>query len=214
MIPQPTKATLDPVDKVSNLYFGTDAHPMNGRYAMRGAVCWPIVTLSGMDRVSQGHLIIAGQHLDSGILWVFSDAEFVTVDHVVGEAGRIEIEGAVTLFNRAWATFFAKVFYFAHPEALHKPYHLQVLRSKLIDPKPTFIDLEADDTVVAQHALWRWMRSGALRIDKDSALAREIGLFQQQQADVKELRPAVHAMCALTHGLDRFGFRAKRRVEK
>lgn len=186
---------------------GGDKNPLNGEYYVRGGVCWPVAVRVSDGQSSVGHLVLVGHHLESGRRVVLDECQFVCVDPIV-ENGGVAFEGCANWFNSAWTNYFTRYLYWHQDETTHRMYLMQVLRSRMIEPKPGFIEIPWQDDQVAVSVMWKLGNTGQLKIQPDSVLLEQLRRFQAVlgRPDMGEY-PAVHALLCALYGMERWPWR-------
>ena len=186
--------------KTSMLYFD-EQDPME--FCMRGGICWPIKYEINGRIDTNGYAVMAGMDVDSKVVYVFEEQQWVTIDHIIRD-NKIEHHGLSQWFNRLWNDYFASKFYFHQPHQLAKRFRLQASRSDMIKPKPKFKELPPTDTDDIVAAIWHIVKEGALKYTKGGLVEEQLKMVK---AGDKQVLPAVHALgCALV-GLARYPWR-------
>ena len=204
----PKLCKMNPDRKTSSLIFDKQYENMNGEYYLRGGTCWPIPIRIGADHGASGFILMAGRNVVTNKIFVFEQKLFLTVDHILDSTGGIEIEGLSHWFNTLWANYFASSFYYHQDESTHKTFLLQVLRSKMIMPKPSFVETAWQGDANMDALIWRLGNTGMLKFEKDSELHDALHLFEIQ-SNHKDTIPAIHALkCALV-GLERYPWKVR-----
>jgi len=172
---------------------------------MRGGICFPVKyqSLKGID--NHGYAIIAGQDVKTGIVHVFEQMNWVTIDDIlVKDTNVIKHHGLSHWFNMGWNKYFIRAFYFNQPDELSRRFRLQILRSAMIDPKPRFIEIHISNKNDLLSSIWHRIKTGMLEIEKDS----EIGyILKETMAGDKELYPQIHALGCCLLGLEEYPWR-------
>ncbi len=198
---RPRKVLYDLEKRISTLYFHDGS---SGDYRMRGAVCWPMtVERTKGDPNVEGFILMAGQDVDTGKVFIFEQKKFVVVDHIVNN-GVIEFEGISSWFNRCWSKYFARDFFWNQTREHAKAYRLEVIRSKMIDPKPQFIEVGWGDVAEVKHTVWKLVKTNKIWYEQGSQLHEELDLIKKGEL---ETVPSVHAMMCLAYGLERYPIR-------
>ena len=201
-IERPLKVHLDGDGKLSILEF-SDREV--GRYYMRGGICWP--RFEGRDVGMVGCAVMCGQDVDSGIIRVFEQCEFAVIDHIVTPEGLIEIEGLAPWFNMCWSRYMARKFYYSssHTET-HRKYLLEVLRSKMIEPKPEFIEVFFGDSDDMTHTLCSRIQERKFQHRAEDQLAEE---FPVWHAELGAPPAVIDAVCVCVEGFSRYQYRPR-----
>jgi hypothetical protein len=197
---KPRKATYNQRRETSTLYFKNLDD--SKEFYMRGAVCWP-------EGDSDGFAIMAGQQIDNGQVYVFEQAGFITIDDIRGKDQIIKYHGLASWLNRCWSKYFARRYFWNQPQAIHDRFRLQIYRSRSVEPKPGFIEIDLGKTE-ERPLVADFIRTELLIVGKDSELAEQLDIARQ---DEKAELPAVRALGRCLAGLQRFPF-ARDHVEE
>lgn len=202
-MPKPQHFDYNADDRTSWLVFDKANRAMDGRYAMRGGICWPIIVSPGNVR---GYAIVGGQHIESKVVWVFEETEFYTIDHVI-TAGRLEIPGLCGFFNKAWSAYGCQRYYVHQDESTCQSYRVKVHRSDRVKPKPSLIPVPwTDDANVSALAdLYAATNKG--KMDGDGPLFKAYQLATVQPGHQS---PELHALKCLLASFERFPYRKQR----
>jgi hypothetical protein len=185
----------------------------SGEYCIRGAICWPrpveeMVTQNGQGvlvRKVEGYALLGCQDIHTGVIWVMEEQPFVVIDSIL-DKGKITYEGLSLWFNRNWAKYLSKKYYFQDEYELSRQYRLNISRSKMIEPKPTLIQIDTTKDVDLTHSIWRFISLKQLRYDKTGYLYQKLNLLKQ---DDKSLNPAIYALQLLCFGFERYPYKER-----
>jgi len=206
---RPTIRRYDAEQKTSHLFFGNKEHPLNGEYYMRGGICFPVPVRIGADNGANGFALMCGMNVDTKKVYVFEETAFLTIDHIVGTGGDVEMEGLCGWLNECWSYYFAKQFYWHQDPETKKTYMLDILRSAMIKPHPVLVHIDWNDDHQIEHVLWRLGNTGVMKLRADGQLHDCLRLLEVQTENA-QIIPGVHALkCALA-GLLRYPYRKKR----
>jgi hypothetical protein len=190
---KPRKATFNQRRETSTLYFKD--FDDSREFYMRGGVYWP-------EGDSDGFALLGGQNVKSNRVHVFEEMEFATIDDIRNKDQSIKYHGLSSWLNRCWAKYFAKLYFWNQPQAIHDRFRLQISRSRSVEPKPGFIEIDLgkdhERRLVAD-----FVRTGRLVIGKDSELSRQLDVARH---DEKTELPAIKALGRLLAGLQRYPF--------
>ncbi len=207
---KPQKAHFNIERGTVNLYFPRD--PKTGEipwseYYLKGGICFPIPIQSQEgDTDVQGYVLMAGVDQISKVITIFEEIPFLVINNIVALDGTLEFKGVGPEFNRIWAKYYAKDYYFHQHLEAKKQYLLEILRTRSIEPKPAFIEVPWDTVEEAMHIVWKNIKTGKLRYQKDGQLHRELGKVEKGD---KEIFPSVYALQVLLAGLERFPYRGR-----
>ncbi len=175
---------------------------------MRGGICFPIryESLTGID--NHGYAIIAGQDLKTGIVHVFEQMNWITIDDILAkdESNKVKYPGLSHWLNMAWSRYFMQAFYFSQPDELSRRFRLQVLRSPMINPKPRFIEIHINKEDELLSVIRHRIKTGLLEIEKDSEIAILLKEAREERREVK-LFPQIHALGCCLLGLEQYPWR-------
>ena len=172
---------------------------------MRGGICWPQLTERSDQRDFQGFIVMCGQDIRDGTVYVWEQRHFECIDNIICQ-DVIKYYGIASWLNKVWTNYFARDYYWHQPFELHKRYMLQIIRSEMVAPKPQFIEIDWTDAAEAQMIVWEYVKLGKIVFPMDSEVHRELNLVKKKE---KETSPAVYALqCALT-GIERFPWRKR-----
>lgn len=184
-------------DTVSLLFDGN----RTGEYHVRGGICWPVP----VGNRAEGALVIGAQDVKSGIVRICGQTPLLCVDHVIDPTtGVIKYRGVAGWLNQGWQSYHARMFYYRQSEDVHKRWALQVLRSKLVEPKPAFRPVVWKDHAEGRALILAWL--GAERVIFPAGSPVDHGL-RQAEAQSGAPVPVVHAVTALLAGLERYPWR-------
>lgn len=201
MIPKPYRTAVHPDGSVYYEFKGHD-NDKNGKYYVRGSVCWPV--LNDQTGISEGFIICAAQHIDSGTLVVFESGPFRCVEHILDKNGKIEYEGISTWFNAVWSHYNCNLFYRSDSDDTHRVYLKQILRSTMIKPAPGFPELKITDRDDAINILFAWRTRKQIVMDEDSKLHSDVLFWENTGRKVQ--MPSVDAILTLVNGFERYKF--------
>ena len=182
-----------------------DSKVPSGDYWLRGGICWPGLQPRGMDHGLRGFAVMCGQLLETKVIYVFRQADFWTVDPVLGGDNALPTQGLAVWLNHSWADLFADTYFWHQPQETHRKYLLQILRSPMVQPKPHFIEVDWSKLEQAHPTLWETLQAQRLKFSTESELHRQLRQFQAQ---TYETPPAVYALCCCLMGYDRYPYRA------
>jgi len=189
---KPRKATYNQKRETSTLY--SKDFDDSREFYMRGGVCWP-------EGDANGFAIMAGQQFNNGRVYVFEQMEFATIDDIIQD-GQIRYHGLSSWLNQCWSKYFAYLYFWNQPQAIHDRFRLQISRSRSVEPKPGFIEIDLGNDnerpLVAD-----FVRTERLVIGKDSELTEQLEVARH---DEKAELPAVRALGRCLAGLQRFPF--------
>jgi len=199
---RPKKAHANIDRGTSTLYFEDEVQTRE--YYMVGGICWPFMyQVDDKPTDVMGYAIMAGQDIETRVVHIFEHREFVAVDHIFGPNNLILYHGIAPFFNQVWANYYARRFYFNQPDEMSKRYHLEVIRSPMIAPKPAIIEIPLPDPMSALSSVWQHIKTKTVQIPRGTILAEHIKLNKTN----KVILPAVQALACLLVGLDRFPYR-------
>ena len=200
----PSQQVYDHKRKVSRLWWEDGAE---GDFVVKGGICWPIAVGVGFNRTMKGAVVLIGLDISTNVVYVFDERWFVCIDHVLSADGGIKHEGLAPWFNICWSKYFAKMFYYNHNRDTHRTYMLQVLRSKMIDPKPQFVEVDWDDEAQAERV---YLELGSL----GRFVGVEGGHIQtaRQESRIRpgeSISPVLRALYAGLTGLEKYPYKCR-----
>ena len=207
---KPNKAYYNQDRKTSSLFF--DDEKIDGEYHMRGGICWPTGYEFEGTKDIMGYAILGGYNVLTKKLWLFEQRAFVIIDSILDDDGKIVFHGLATWFNDNWSRYFAKNYYWNQEDHLKLQHSLEIRDSRMIDPKPQFIETEWSSINEMQHILWKYIKLGSKKVylgSKGSMLKLHIDVMKQ---DDKEALPAVHALFCLLAGLAKRPYRKRKEI--
>jgi len=196
--------------QTTNLSFPLgDPYPHEiAEFYIRGGVCWPItVERDDGHKDFEGFAIMAGQNIKTKQITVFDQRAFVCIDNIVGENSVIEYPGLAPWLNECWAKYFGEKFYWHQDWQLAKTYRLDVHRSKMVKPKPQFIEIEWANDEDIEVLIWKYVKMGRLVFQEGSDL--DVALRSVKKGE-KETLPPVHALACLLAGIERHPWRERK----
>jgi len=173
-------------------------------YYMRGGICWPMTVERGGVQDVFGHAVMAGFDIKTGEIRVFEEREWVVVHSILNKDHHIEFEGLAPWLRKLWSEYFALDFFWHQSKVLTKSYRLEVFRSDVIQPKPSFTHIDWSDDEAALHTLWKHVKLKTLITERPSA-----ELLRERKYGEKQILPAIHALQCLVEGLERYPYRGE-----
>lgn len=208
----PTRCVADLKRRRVRLEFdppGDSAAPW-GWYEMRGGVCWPVIGEVGLE----GCIVMTGRHVETGVVYVFEEREFVTIDHILDDDEKIRYEGLCTWFPKIWASYFARRFHQRQHQLTTERYEVQVRRCRPIVPKPVWFDTIWDEDETALAVVYEHDAAGRLKFRSRGPVHLEMQEFQAERVASRQERrrvpptteyPALHALTCTLVGFDDIG---------
>jgi len=179
---------------------------------MRGGICFPFKyeSLKGID--NHGYAVIAGQDFKTDIVHVFEQINWITIDDILSKGASqeslpmntIKYPGLSHWFNMGWNKYFIQTFYFNQPDELSRRFRLQIIRSKMINPKPRFVEIDINNKDDLLSGIWHRIKTGKLEIEKDSEIAE---ILKGTMIDDKEVFPQIHALGCCLLGFEQYPWR-------
>lgn len=179
-----------------------------GEFDIRGGVCWPITYQINGTLESGGHILVAGKNLDSGVVTIFEQQEFMFVEPIINrETQLIEFPGISNFLNNAYANYYCRKYYWHQDPETAKQHRIEITRSQMIKPKPALIEVPwGDGSSDAGHIIWKFVKANRLQYKKGSELHKQLELTK---IDTKQMYPATHALQCALMGMSRFPFRRR-----
>jgi hypothetical protein len=198
---QPTNRHMMRTGSVT-LYFDND----QADFYARGGICWPMAW--GYDHKINGHVLIAGQDIDTGEITIFREQEFVSVSNII-ENGKIIFAGLESFFISGWSDFYLRDFFWHGNQITTKKWRLGTIRNNMIDPKPFFLNVDWAGDDQAALMMWHELKTENINmkpIGEKSILVRDINSIQKNDPNPP---PSVHALMALIAGYNRYPWRQR-----
>ena len=200
----PTHAWYNADRKTSTLFFPDET---SEEYHIRGGLCWAVPVATGATPRVEGFACVLALDIRTRIVYVLAERRFVSIDHVIGELGRITHEGVSTFFNSAWHEYFCSTWYYHQCKETTKMYRLQVGRSKMIQPKPQFVHVPWSDDAIAENTVWQMGNRNLLRPEHESETHLALKMAPVQ---IGQVSAPLMALTAGLNGLERFPWREPR----
>lgn len=204
----PIHKTYDDYRKTTWLYF--DEGDPRESY-IRGGICFPVHYRTSQGIVNNGYAVIGGKDLITGIVWIYGQMSFVTVDDILATEGdpdypvnAVKYPGLSHWLNKMWGDYFSQTFYYNQPEELSRRFILQIKRSFMIKPKPRIVEVPITNERDFLSSVWHWSKTEKIKIDKDSQLVKDMASMQE---DDKNILPSVYALGCLLMGVERYPWR-------
>ena len=209
--PQRVLMTAD--NRVVKLFFPDNSVAPNGEYRLRGGISWPVPV--GVQ--VEGFVILIGEHIKSGIIYIFRQHAFNSIDPIIagmaagaGDAERIPWPYLAEWINEVWAHYFCRHFFWNQDVDLGEHFIRQVSHSALLGRRPIFQRVSWDKS--EQQAMMQVIALGSAR----RLIGREVEgvnkALQMYQVDTKSFFPALQALSCAIVGLDQMA--TARRVEE
>jgi len=166
---KPTKAKWDREQHLTRLFF--EGRQEEDRYYVTGAIEWAIGLIPG-------YAVLSAQHVKTGVLWIFEEFPFWTVQTVGMEKPLWEF------FRTAWKKYLCRYFYYSNPKD-HSRFLRQVYQEPLIRSHPVFVEAEyaskAHDRL--DNLILEYQRQGKIKIDKEAGDREIIGNLYDQLSE-------------------------------
>jgi hypothetical protein len=189
----PSNVNVNPDQRTGHYVFPKD-HPIpTGDYYPAGGVCWPSAGIGYTSRA--GVVLSAICETTTRILYITGQETFLSVAHITKPGtNHIEYAGCCEFFNRVYANWLCRRYYYDQSDPIHEPFELETYRCALINPKPIFLipDIHAADAV---NALRLMLSTGRLKYRRDSMVHDQLRDFDV--SGDAALLPAVHALLCL-----------------
>lgn len=204
----PTHRHFDIHRKTTWLYFD-DEEPRESY--MRGGICFPMKYKSPQGIENKGYAVIGGQNVKTGIVHIYEQMSWVTVDDILATDGdpempvnAVKYPGFSHWLNKVWNEYFSQTFYFNQSEELSRRFRLQILRSFMINPKPRIVEVPISDKLDFLSSIWLWVKTERIKIGLGTELLKNLDTLQK---DDKTMYPSVYALGCCLLGLERFPWR-------
>lgn len=200
-IERPAICNFDSTDKTSMLSFSDGT---GGRFYMRGGICWPVYDPA--QGSIDGFALMAGEDVRTGEIYVFEQVSFVTINHVLGKDGAVEYLGLSAFFNRCWSDYFGRSFFVPSTgtDDINRRYQLQIYRSNMIEPKPSFVEVPVFDGAQGAQLIFEKVAAKKLKHKANDKLHLALTAFS---LDSQKMNPQVTALAACLFGLEAMPYR-------
>lgn len=195
----PEKRLFDHERDISRLVFPRDSIAGDGDYCMRGGVCWPIPTDSGG---LSGYAVMCGRNQKTGHVFVFREIEFSVVDTVIDIEDQAIFHPLGPWLNDTWSRYFAYKYYWRQDAATARQWVRSVFTSRMVEPKPSFIEVAWSDENAAMSILYLLAGTGKISYTEDGGVCRAIQLYNANP-DPSDSEPALRALVCAMFGLNR-----------
>jgi hypothetical protein len=196
---KPTKARWDSDQHLTRLFF--EGRKDEDRYYVVGAIEWAI-------GLTPGYALLSAQHVKTGVLWIFEEFPFWTVQTSGMEKPLWEF------FRIAWKKYLCRYFYYSNPKD-HARFLQQVNQEPLIRSHPVFVEAEYVSSAHERldNLILEYQRLQKIKISKEAGNKEIIGnlfdqLSEKHQSVVidEENIPAVKALRCLLAGITKFPY--------
>ena len=210
MIPKPSLITPDENDDM--LVVATFEKPNDmgwhwERFYFRGAVCWPVLVPAGGGRV-EGAVVMIGQHVTSGTVYVFEERTFACIKHQIGERGEVEYAGIGPAFSEWWTRYLCQSYWYHQPIETHAAYRRQVGEYDLVQPKPEFIPLDWDEDESVMAHVYDALNSGRVKLNAGGIGHKAVEAYAV--SDGVAAGAMVRALMVGVYGMVRYPWRGER----
>jgi len=210
-IEKPTTAILNE-DQSVTLYFDFDDEALlypQAEFDIRGGICWPVTFRKDGYVDSQGHIVVAGKNLRTGVVTIFEQQQFLVVEPIVDqETQKITYSGISNFFNNAFSNYYCRKYYWHQNFEFSKKWRLDVLRSQAIGAKPQLVEVPWGEDQDAEHLIWAKIKQRLLRHDINAELYNQLQHIKQDDKK-KQILPAVRALQCVLMGFERFPLRRR-----
>ena len=187
--------------KTVRLYFPAGSY---GEYRMRGGIAFPTIHQVGGRTDIQGFVVLSMQDITTKKVSIVEQREFVVIDNILDDHQKITFPGIGAWFNKCFARYYAQLFFWSQDTELAKKYRLEILRSKMITPKPQFVEAPLADEAEARANIWKYIKLGQIIWDAGSTIDADL---EKMKIDDKNISPAIHALTVMLAGIDRFPYK-------
>ena len=193
---RPIDATFSLEHKTSQLVFPDNFIAPTSEYQMAGGICWPLLM---ENNVFQGAAVLAGRNVKTGIIYVFEQEPFASIEHIKDGDGNITSRGLAPWFTKNWATYYAFRYYWFQVDEYNRMFRLRIRKCAMINPKPSLVDVHWADDEHAQIIISDYLEQHKLKIQSGTMLHEQL---EQQKADPdKGPFPAIHAAACMLTGI-------------
>jgi len=208
------KSIIAPLKRVMNMKTGETrlwfdqerSIAPDGTYRMMGGLFFPqsVTSPEGHTRIV-GYAMMTGKHVKTGNVYVFSEREWFTADHILSEYdGGIDHEGLVTWLNEMWMSYYAANYAVRQYDDIQFSFLHDFNRCRMIEPKPKMIDAEWDHPDQPMSLIYRLKQLGLIHFSRIGDLHKQIAEYQANEDRENYIYPAVHCLRCIAMVLDRF----------
>lgn len=193
-IRRPLKVAGLPNPCMARLWFldGDDGQTIWADYYLMGGISWPFAEVQGKRFTINGYAVLCGQNSETGLITVFENTTFRSVDPIMDRTGRITEAGLSQWLNRNWTLYQSKTYWYYEQGTIHLRYAKALRNSRMVDPNPFLRECQWYDDGSPEHLLWIRAQEQSLRMP--AQLQKDI----EQGDDAKVPCAARHALlCAL-----------------
>lgn len=179
-------------------YQADDENWPQGKFLVRGGVCWPEHYDQATDRV-QGVALMLGYNLQTDRAYVFEEQPFTCIDHMIDPVTRaIDAPGLAPWFNSMFAKYLGDTFYVSQHEDCRDRWEREVRHSPSIQTPPRFVPCpEWGDVSRGESLIWEWLTRKRVHRFAQEGLDRQI--MNYRKGEEKFLPAYMHALaCALS----------------
>jgi hypothetical protein len=178
----------------------------DGRYKMCGGMFFPSKTVNaeGLTRIV-GYALMAGRHEETKTTYIFEETEWYFVNHIESpDDGSIEYEGLVTWYNDVWNNYYCNNYAVRQDDDTQFKFVLDFSRSRMVQPKPNFIDAEWNDPIQPMSIIGRLNQLGKIKYRAAGELFKQLEAQKADKDADKHDYPAVHSLMCCLMIMDRF----------
>ena len=215
MIIEKPRTAIYNEDQSVTLYFDFDKEELRypqAEFDIRGGICWPVTFRKDGYVDSQGYILVAGKNLQTGIITIFEQQQFIVVEPIVNQDTQvIEYPGISNFINNAYSTYFCRKYYWHQNFEFSKKWRLDVLRSPVIEPKPQLVEVPWGEDQDADHLIFLTVKRRLLRHDENAEIYNQLQHVKQDEGK-KQILPAVRALQCVLMGMERYPLRRKEKA--
>jgi hypothetical protein len=179
-------------------YQADDENWPQGRFLVRGGICWPEHYDAGTDSV-RGVALVLGYNLQTDIAYVFEEQAFTCIDHILDPVTRkIDAAGLAPWFNAVFARYMADTFYVSQHDDVRDRWEREVHQSPSIQTPPRLVPCpEWGDVNRGESLIWEWLTRKRIRRFAGEGL--DTAIKNYRNGEEKHLPAHMHALaCALS----------------
>lgn len=214
MIIEKPRTAIYNQDRSVTLYFDFDEEELRypqAEFDIRGGICWPVTYRKDGYIDSQGYIVVAGKNLETGVITIFEQKDFIVVEPIINQDTQIiEYPGISNFINSAFSKYYCRKYYWHQNLELSKKWRLDVSRSPMIEPKPTLIEIPWGEDQDADHLIFLMIKRRLLRHDPNAELYNQLQAVKQDyKKKTNQILPAVRSLQCVLMAMERFPFRRK-----
>jgi hypothetical protein len=178
-------------------------------YKIFGAICFPSEYERDGEQKVSGFALVAGQNVNTKKVRIFSQQEFLTIENILNGNLAVTYKGLASWFNKMWADYYARKYFYHQPIQIERKHRLEILRSKVIQPNPMLIDIDHPGGATSSQLIWRYLKTKNIVYEKDSDVHNALRRAKNKEIKI-DFQPEMWALQCLLLGFEKFPFAKKK----